>query len=170
MQVQTSCVSRPLARVVVQPVRCRILRIGRKVWAFNLVPNACQFRLQNALGTQLKSRKSFGHRPHVIDQTPERVQGGCPHPEAKWVSSPRSRGMGVLTQEQRECPHSWAERVSSPLDLFGVHTRVRVPSVDLLSKSCQNNLAAWAEVAVVLHQHLRDPDMIFPGRRTNTPC
>ena len=79
--------------------------------------------------------KSFRHRPHVINRAPERVQGGCPHPGAKWVSSPRSRGVGVLTQEQRECPHSGAERVSSPLDLLGVLTRVRVPPVDLLRVS-----------------------------------
>ena len=86
------------------------------------------------------------------------------------MSSPRSRGVGVLTQEQRECPHSGAERVSSPLDLLGVLTRVRVPPDDLLSKSCKNNLAARAEVAVVLHQPLWDPDMTFPGRRTSAPC
>ena len=93
----------------------------------------------------------------VLTQEPS----GCPHPEAEeWVSSPKSR----------ECPHSGAERMSSPLDLLDVLTRVRVPPVDLLSKSCQNNLATRAEVAVVLHQHLRDPDMTFPGRRTNAPC
>ena len=98
----------------------------------------------------------------VLTQEPS----GCPHPEAEeWVSSPKSRE-SVLTQEPRECPHSRAERVSSPLDLLGV----RVPPVDLLSKSCQNNLAARAEVAVVLHQPLRDPDMTFPGRRTSAPC
>ena len=76
--------------------------------------------------------------------------------------------MGVLTQEQRECPHSGAERVSSPLDLLGVLTRVRVPPFD--SESCQNNLAARAEVVVVLHQPLRDPGMTFPGHRTSEPC
>ena len=168
MHVQTSCVSIPRAWVVVQPVSCRILRIGRKVWAFDLVPNACQFRLQNELGTQLESCESFGQRPHVIDRSPERVQGGCPHPGAEWVSSPRSRGVGVLTLLPRECPHSRAERVSSPLDFLDVLTRV--PPVGLLSKSCQDNLAARAEVAVVLHQPLRDPGMTFPGRRTSEPC
>ena len=85
------------------------------------------------------------------------------------MSSPRSRGVGVLTLEQREC-HRGAKRVSSPLDLLGVLTRVCVLPVDLLSKSCQNNLAARAEGAVVLHQPLRDPDMTFPGRRTSAPC
>ena len=99
-------------------------------------------------------------------------QGGCPHPGAKWVSSPRSRGVGVLTQEQRECPHSGAERVSSLKSREGVLTLglIRMPLVDLLSKSCQNNLAARAEIAVVLHQPLRDPGMTFPGRRTSEPC
>ena len=130
------------------------------------------------ISTQLESCESFGHRPHVIDRSSKRVQGGRPHPGAKWVSSPRSREVGVLTQEQRECPHSGAERVSSlksregvlTLGLLGVLTRVRVPPADLLSKSCQDNLAARAEVAVVLHQPLRDPDMTFPGRRTSEPC
>ena len=96
---------------------------------------------------------------------------------ARPVSSPRSQeGVltqsreSVLTQKPRECPHSRTERVSSPLDFLGVLTRVRVPPVDLLSKSCQNNLAARAEVAVVLHQPLRDPGMTFPGRRTSEPC
>ena len=102
----------------------------------------------------------------VLTQEPS----GCPHPETEeWVSSPKSRE-SVLTQEPRECPHSRAERVSSPLDLLGVLTRVRMPPVDLLSKSCQNNFEAQAEVAVVLHQPLRDPDMTFPGCRTSVPC
>ena len=102
----------------------------------------------------------------VLTQGPS----GCPHPEAEeWVSSPKSRE-SVLTQEPRECPHSRAERMSSPLDFLGLLTQVRVPPVDLLSKYCQNNLAARAEVAVVLHQPLRDPGMTFPGRRTSEPC
>ena len=102
----------------------------------------------------------------VLTQEPS----GCSHPEAEeWVSSPKSRE-SVLTQEPRECPHSRAERVSSPLDFLGVLTQVRVPPVDLLSKSCQNNLVARAEVAVVLHQPLRDPGMTFPGRCTSEPC
>ena len=102
-----------------------------------------------------------GCKEGVLTQEPS----GCPHPEAEeWVSSPKSRE-SVLTQEPRECTHSRAERVSSPLDVLGVLTRVRI-----LSKSCQNNLAARAEVAVVLHQRLRDPGMTFPGRRTSEPC
>ena len=102
-----------------------------------------------------------GCKVGVLTQEPS----GYPHPEAEeWVSSPKSR------EEPRECPHLRAERVSSPLDFLGVLTRVRVPPVDLLSKSCQSNLAARAEVAVVLHQPLRDPDMTFPGRRTSAPC
>ena len=105
-----------------------------------------------------------GCKVGVLTQEPS----GCPHPEAEeWVSSPKGRE-SVLTQEPRECPHSGAERVSSLLDFLGVLTRV--PPVDLFSKSCQNNLAARAEVAVVLHQPLRDPGMTFPGRRTSEPC
>ena len=105
---------------------------------------------------------------------------------ARWVSSSRSQ-VGVLTQKPRsECPHpraervsslrsresvlTRAERVSSPLGFLGVLTRVRVPPVELLSKSCQDNLAARAEVAVVLHQPLRDPGMTFPGRHNSEPC
>ena len=94
----------------------------------------------------------------VLTQKP---RSGCPHPRAERVSSLRSRE-SVLIQEPRG--------VSSPLDFLGVLTRVRVPPVDLLSKSCQDNLAARAEVAVVLHQPLRDPGMTFPGRRTSEPC
>ena len=107
-----------------------------------------------------------GCKVGVLTQEPS----GCPHPEAEELrSSPKSRE-SVLTQEPRECPHSRAERVSSPVDLLGVLTRVRMPPVDLLSKSCQNSLAALAEVVVVLHQPLRDPDMTFPGRLTSAPC
>ena len=107
-----------------------------------------------------------GCKVGVLTQEPS----GCPHPEAEeWVSSPKSRE-SVLTLLPRECPHSRVERVSSPLDFLGVLTRVRVPPVDLLSKSCQDNLAVRAEVAVVLHQPLRDPGMTFPGRRTSEPC
>ena len=83
--------------------------------------------------------------------------------------------MGVLTQKPRSgCPHPRADRVSSLRSRESVLTKsregVRVPPVDLLSKSCQNNLAAGTEVAVVLHQPLRDPGMTFPGRRTSEPC
>ena len=107
-----------------------------------------------------------GAKVGVLTQEPS----GCPDPEAEeWMSSPKSRE-SVLTLLPRECPHSRAERVSSPLDFLGVLTRVRVPPIDLLSKFCQDNLAARAEVAVVLHQPLRDPDMTFPGRRTSEPC
>ena len=98
-----------------------------------------------------------GCKVGVLTQEPS----GCPHPEAEeWVSSPKSR------EEPREFPNSRA----SHLDFLGVLTRVRVPLVDLLCKSCQDNLAARAEVAVVLHQPLRDPGVTFPGRRTSEPC
>ena len=134
---------------------------------------------KNALGTQLESCESFGRRPHVIDRSPEGVQGGCPHPGAKWVSSPRSRGVGVLTQEQRErvsslccresvltqeprgCPHPWTFWVSSPESACRQLTYL---------VSFAKITAARAEVAVVLHQPLRDPGITFPGRRTSEPC
>ena len=93
----------------------------------------------------------------VLTQKP---RSGCPHPRAERVSSLCCRE-SVLTQEPRGCPRPWTFWVSSP---------VRVPPVVLLSKSCQDNLAARAEVAVVLHQPLRDPGMTFPGRRTSEPC
>ena len=88
--------------VVVFVVVC--VHIGRNVWAFNLVPHACQFRLHNALGTQLESCESFRHRSHV-----SRSGAGK---SARWVSSPKSR-VGVLTQKMWSgCSHQ-EQRVSS---------------------------------------------------------
>ena len=130
----------------------------------------------------IPTAKCIRHSARVVQKF--RTQATCHRSDAgkgaKWVSSPRSQ-VGVLTQEPRSgCPHPRAERVSSlrsresvltqPMDFLRVLTRVRVPPVDQLSKSCQNNLAARAEVAVVLHQPLRDPGMTFPGRRTSEPC
>ena len=84
--------------------------------------------------------------------------------------------MGVLTQEQRGCPHPGAERMSSPRYQEGVLTQKSVgcphPSAcrkfDLLrSKSCQGNLAAPDEEVVVLHLPLRGHRTIAPGCRTS---
>ena len=65
-------VSRPRAKVVVQSVSFRIFTVDRKVWAFNLVPNACRFQLQSG----------------VLIQVVEK--GRSPHPWSRRVSSPKS--------------------------------------------------------------------------------
>ena len=98
---------------------------------------------------------------------------------ARWVSSPRSQVGGLTLKPRSGCPNPGAERVSSLRSREGVltlgpigcpHPSPRAASGPTWSKSYQDNLVARAEVAVVLHHPLRDLDMTFPGRRTNTPC
>ena len=87
-------------------------------------------------------------RVGVLTQNP---RSGCPHPRAERVSSLCCRE-SVLTQEPRGCPHSWTFWVSSPESACRQLTYL---------VSLAKITAARAEVAVVLHQPLRDPGMTF---------